>query len=302
MTTNNLIPASSTGGGLIAAAGAAAGATYWDAKTTEELVTLPVIKTSVATQVSTVLRPAPGTVVEVPVIDELVSEDDGPAWHTDGAELVELGDPNARSLFIEHHDLGAKKSINWRALSDASHDVTGMYGNALTQSMTTKIDRTVFNADESSPVPGLNKLAGVKELAAGAGGALKDLDIFLDAQEHAENLDTMVTHFVCAPATATMIAKIKRAEKSAEPLLGTAERPGSATINGVPLLTSRHVKPGVIWAIPSDRLILSIPQDVMVKWLPDARAAHAQGLLVGLLRFGFGCLQPEALAKITVNG
>ncbi|MGD7002122.1 phage major capsid protein [Corynebacterium halotolerans] len=272
------------------------GSKFFDATTVNELIVKPVIEQSVAMQVSTVLRPTAGARVEIPLI---LNDGDGePGWVPAGGEVPLNAAPDAGFLLLDHHKLAARGEVPWEHMDDVAHDVTNIYGQGLVNKLIRTIDDAFFSPAGKHPIHGVGKLKGINEMTA---TGLANTDTFLDALEHAENHDTKVTSFVMSPATKTAIAKLKKATGSEENLLGVNDAPGSNTISGVPLLSTRRVPDNIIWALPADRLVVSMRQNAT---LTLDRTAGFERMTAGLLastRVGMGCIEPAAVTKITID-
>ena len=102
-------------------------------------------------------------------------------------------------------------------------------------------------------------LLSIASTAVDAGDAWADLDWAEAAKSNAEQHNTMVTSFVCNPATALAVSTIKETTTSARTLLGAdPTAPASRTVAGVPLLTSSTIADGILWGIPKSRVVVAL--------------------------------------------
>ncbi|CAB0812194.1 hypothetical protein FRC0191_01883 [Corynebacterium diphtheriae] len=267
----------------------------------EDLIVLPLLNESVAMSVSDVLRPSVGKTVELPIILDDAPKDAtnaDPGWVAEGAEIPLVSTPVEQALALLHHKIAARIEVPWERIADTSYDVKNEYGNSLVRRLVNIIDRAYFDEEVSAPVTGVGQLKGINEITT---KGLKNTDALLDAIEHAANKGATVNTFVMAPSTLTKIAKLKRETGSEEPLLGVAENPGASTIAGVELKRSRWIKPDVIYAIPRDRMKVSLREDVQVKYDENSDFNRMVGGLIAYARISMGSIQPDAISKITIS-
>ena len=266
----------------------------------ESLITLPLLNQSVAATTATVIRPTKGHAVEIPVItsDYAGTDADYPGIVSEGAEVPIATAPKAEVLSIDHLKLAARAEIPWEQLNGVNYPTIGIYGESLTRRLMNTVDKGFLDETKTSPFSGLGSY---KSQAHKVIGELKNLDMFLDAIQHAQELDTTVTSFIMSPATLTKLAKLKRFDTSQEPLLGTSEAPGAMAIAGVPLKASKWCADNVIWAVPGDRMYLSLREDVTLKFDEMADFNRMTSGLIAYMRVGMGSIQPEALTRINVS-
>lgn len=273
------------------------GSRFFTSTEVEQLIISPLIDQAVATQVATVVRPGKNQLLEIPTIKagDLAL---GPGWTAPGAEAPVVSSPQAESLIMEHYKIAGRADISWEVMDDAQYNVAQTYGTIIVSQIMAGIDRAYFDETDTAPWTGVGRLEGVNQLSA---PTLQNTDVFLDAIEHAELHGTHVTSFVMSPQTKTAIAKLKKGTGSQENLLGVNEDPGTSTIAGVPLLSSRFVPEGVIWAIPQDRMFLSIRDDAEMVLDRTAKFEAMTASIIAYARIGAGCIEPEAVTKITLK-
>lgn len=271
--------------------------TAWSATEVEQLLTLPVTQTSVAMQVATVIRPATGQRVEIPIV-----MDDGkadPGIVAEGGEVPLIGDPTAGVLRINHTKIAARAQIGWETLRDNSFDVAGLYGNAIVNKIVSTIDRAFF--DESTPAAfpmlGVGQASDIHTMSA----TLTNLDPFLDAITFTQIHGAPATAFVASPNTVNTIAKMKESTVSERPLIGTTDQPLVSTIAGLPLHACRFVPDTTIWAIPQSRAVVSMRQDVTLQTDPTAHFSTMEAGVVGSMRIGFGFPDQASIVKMVLS-
>ncbi|MCG7252594.1 phage major capsid protein [Corynebacterium pseudodiphtheriticum] len=264
------------------------------------LITLPLLNNSVAATTATVIRPTKGHAVEIPVItsDYTGTSGDYPGIVAEGGEVPIATAPKAEVLSIEHLKLAARAEIPWEQLNGANFPTIGIYGDSLTRRLMNTVDKGFLDESKTSPFSGLGTY---KKQAHAIEGQLQNLDMFLDAIQHAQELEATITSFIMSPATLTKLAKLKRTDTSQEPLLGTADAPGTMTIAGVQLKASKWCADNVIWAVPQDRFYLSLREDVTLKFDEMADFNRMTSGLLAYMRVGMGSIQPEALSRISIT-
>lgn len=264
------------------------------------LITLPLLNQSVAATTATVIRPTKGHAVEIPIItsDYAGTGADYPGIVAEGGEVPIATAPKAEVLSIDHLKLAARAEVPWEQLNGVNFPTIGIYGESLTRRLMNTVDKGYLDESKDSPFTGLGSY---KDAAKAITGPLQNLDMFLDAIQHAQELDATVTSFIMSPATLTKLAKLKRTDTSQEPLLGTADAPGTMTIAGVPLKASKYCPDNVIWAVPGDRVYLSLREDVTLKFDEMADFNRMTSGLLSYMRVGMGSIQPEALSRITIT-
>lgn len=269
----------------------------WENSHVHDLIVKPLEANSVALIVSNVIHPEAGNRVEIPVITD---NEESAGWTAPGAEAPVSDTIETSLLTIEHYKLSARVDIPWETNGDANYDVRSLYGDSLRRKLTRDLDAAYFDENSTAPVIGLARTNGLNTI--NATGKLKNLDIFLDCVAHAEDKETKIDNFVCSINTRTALAKLKKQTGSEEPLLGTVTAPAVDTLTkGIPLRVSKHVPDGIVWAIPKDAFVISMLDDAQVLYDHESEFSRMTGTLLAYARFGFGCIQPSAISKVTLQ-
>lgn len=222
-----------------------------------DLIIRPVLTASVAAQTFQVVQTASHD-YRVPV----VAADASAAWVAEGAEIVP-SDVTLDEITVSPPKVAGLTIISNELANDSDPSAQQTVGDSLARDIARKVDAATFGSLASPAPAGLGSLAGVSTVAAGTG--YTSLDPFVEAIAKAEEVGAVITSFVTTPAVALALAKIKQQTGSVVPLLGAdPTSPSRRTIAGVPLYVSPAVATGVVWAIPSDRVLLVVRTDATV--------------------------------------
>lgn len=128
--------------------------------------------------------------------------------------------------------------------------------------------------------------------------------VFTEARFAAAQHDATVGAFVAHPTTAQRIAVLKEGSTSARNLLASVPEGDNsgivASIDGIALRTSTAVTEGTIWAIPNDRVILGIREDVNIQVSDQVFFSSDRIAIRATMRAAFGYLDQGSIIKVTV--
>lgn len=253
----------------------------------------PVLAQSIAAQLCTIVRTEAAS-FRIPRLT-----DDGDAvWVAEGAEIP-MSDPEFAEAVVIPTKVARISTVSREAANDTTPAAAEVIGDAISRSLADAVDRAFVGPVQPAPAPsGLAALTGTSDVYAGA-GALTSLDAFAEGAALAEQVGAALDAWLVSPQDALDLARVKVATGSAQPLL--APTPGQSsrrTVEGLPLLVSRHVPVGTIYGIPQSRAFYVIREDAEV--ITDSSVLFTSDSLAirGVLRVGFGLPQPEAIIRV----
>lgn len=262
----------------------------------EQLIVQPVESASVALQAATLVTTA-ATRTKIP----RVTADPSASWVAEGAEIG-TSDPTVDDITVTPEKLAGLVVVSTEAAEDTSPAAADMIGDGLARDIAKKLDGAFFGSspDGSSQPDGLEDLAGVSEVDAGASWA--NLDPFAAAISNAEGHGLAVSSFVANPADALALSQLKESTTSIRPLLGAdATLATRRVVLGVPLLVSSAVTQGTIWGIPKERAVVVRRQDVDLDVDTSAYFTSYRTAIRAIMRVGFGFTDPATIQKVTLS-
>ncbi|MBN7304341.1 phage major capsid protein [Mycobacteroides abscessus subsp. bolletii] len=265
----------------------------------EDLVIQPVTQTSVALQVSSVVRTTSKS-TRFPVL----TDDPTGAWTPEGAEIA-VSDAEFEEIDCEPKKVAGLTVISSELAADADPDASKTIGDALVRSLVAKIDAAFFAASTSNGPSGLGS-AGAQTIAVGA--TLTNIDPFLEAISKSEVKGGKITAFVTHPDVVLAVAKLKKLTTgSNEPLVTGGDIVGSdglATnyrIAGVPLVSSPHASPLAIWGIPRQYTFAVVRSDAELAVDSSAFFSSDRVAVRAKMRAGFAFPHPQTIIKLAIG-
>ena len=262
------------------------------------LITQPVTEASVATQVAQVVHTDLSTnFYRVPV----VTADPTAEWVAEGAEIAATH-PSLSEESSPFFKLAGLTIISRELADDPSPEAAQIVGQGLARDIARKLDLAYFGTKGLSVItpPGLEDLTGVNTITTGT--AWTNTDPFAEAIYAAEATGATLNAFIANPAAALLLAQVKKATGSNEPLLGNdPTQPTRRTIAGVPLLISPAVTAGTIWGNPATRTIIAIRQDVDLQVDRSVFFTSDRVAIRATLRAAFLYPHAAAVQKITLG-
>jgi HK97 family phage major capsid protein len=226
----------------------------------QSLVVEPVTRQSIAFQVSTPVSTSSKT-VRFPIL----TADPDSGWVAEGAEIG-VDDAEFDELEVTPKKLAAITVISTELATDSTPEAQEVIGASLVRSLIAKIDTAYFGNTVANGPSGLGSLTNRQLVLAGVSPT--NTDAFLEAISLAETAGANVDAWVTDPATALLLAQLKKQTGSNEPLLSTdAASPTGRTIAGVPVFTSPYVPTSParrIWGIPKAKSFAVIRKDTTV--------------------------------------
>jgi HK97 family phage major capsid protein len=257
------------------------------------LIVQPIERMSVALQVATVINVgAQNADFRLPV----VTGDPNAAWTAEGAEIAP-SDATFAEEVVPFSKLAALTIMSRELAEDSNPAAAEVVGQGMARDIAQRIDAAFFGDLAAPAPPGLETLAGVTNVSAGA--AYTNLDAFLQAISEAEELGATVTAFATNPATALILAQLKQETGSNAPLLQPdPTMPTRRMVSGVPLYVSPAVTAGVVWAIPKDRVYVALREDVTLAVDRSVFFTSDRVAVRATCRAGFGFPHPAAVVRV----
>lgn len=227
------------------------------------------------------------------ILYPLWSNDPAVSWVAEGEEIPQ-GTPELDEIEVVPSKVAGLFVCSSELLHDSNPQASQEVGRGLVRQVVNSVDAAFFGPRPSSNAPaGLESLAGVTEID----GAADNVDWAEEALA-ASPVDTFITH----PSDALNIAKIKESTGSLRGLLQSdpAQKSGR-TLAGIPLLTSKHVSPGTVWAIPRDMAKFVLREDASVIADNSAFFTSDRVALRATMRVGFGFTAPDQIIKVLLD-
>lgn len=268
--------------------------TYLGVTEVGPLIVKPVEAASLALQLTTVVNTA-GASFRFPRI----TSDPSAAWIAENAEIT-ASEATADDVPVTPKKVAGLSIISNELANDTSPEAAGVIGGGLARDIARKVDQAFFGTapgNTNVQPGGLEYLAATVESIAADPAA--GIDAFIDAIAAAEALGVTLDAFVTDPATARALAKLKVGTGSNLPLFGVGATNGiERNVLGVPLHVSPYVVAGTAWGIPKARVFSVLREDVTLDIDSSAFFTKDQTAIRGIMRIGFGFVQPEAIIKI----
>lgn len=264
-----------------------------------DLVIQPLIQQSVAGQVLTTI-PISTHSYRVP----LVTADVAASWTAEGAEIT-ASDATLDELDITPSKLAALSVISSELANDSTPEAAQAVGDSIVRDLSRKIDQALFTATTTNGPGGLPGVSGVTSVS-GPATSYSSVDPFSDAVYTSAQYNGQITAWVCNPATAMALAKVKAytAGASNMPLLGSdPAMPGQRQILGIPLITSPYVTAtnNVVWGLPKQYGYFVLRQDAQVESDRSVFFTSDRVAVRATLRAGFGFPNPASIVKIATT-
>lgn len=262
-----------------------------------DLIVRPVGRLAVTSQVART-RLTAAHQLRVPI----VLADPQAQWVAEGEE-VPLSSTQLGEQVVDFNKLAGLTVITRELANDTDPSVLNEIGAGLARDIARQIDNAFFGSNAADPnaPAGLEDLESITEIEA---TTLEDLDAFTEARFAAAQHDATVGAFVAHPTTAQRIATLKEDSTSARNLLTSVPEGDSsgivASIDGIALRTSTAVAEDTVWAIPNDRVVLGIREDVNIQVSDQVFFSSDRIAIRATMRAAFGFLDQSSIVKITV--
>lgn len=258
-----------------------------------QLVVQPVAAGSIAMQLCTVVTTA-STSYRIPI----VTADSTAGWYAEGGTITP-SDATTTEVDVIPKKVAGLTIVSRELAADSSPEASAMVGQSLARDIAAKIDAAFFANTTANGPDGLLSITPNAVDTAGTIAALTNLDVFAEAVADAETVGATITSFVCNPADALTLAKLKDETGSARPLLGTdPSMPTRRMILGVPLHVSPACAQGSFWGIPKDRVFVIVRQDATLDVDKSAYFASDSVGVRATMRVGFGFAHEVAVQRV----
>ncbi|POH67628.1 phage major capsid protein [Cryobacterium zongtaii] len=258
------------------------------------LIVQPVERESLALRLTTVVHTGGGT-FRFPRI----TTDPSAAWIAENAEIT-VSEATADEVPVIPKKVAGLSIISNELANDTSPEAAGVIGDGLARDIARRVDQAFFGtapANTNVQPGGLEYLGTTVENIDADPSA--GIAAYIDALAAAEALGVTLSAFVTDPTTARALAKLTTGTGSNLPLFGVGATNGiERNVLGVPLHVSPYVLPGTAWGIPSDRVFAVLRDDVSLDIDKSVFFTKDQTAIRGIMRVGFGFVQPEAVIKI----
>ena len=233
----------------------------------------------------------------------VVQADPAAEWLTEGAEFT-LSDADIVEETVVPKKVGALSKLSRELVTDNPVSSTLVIGG-IARDIARKIDAAAFSTLAAPAPAGLTALLGAIPTANGvdAGAEWSNLDAFEEAISAAEEETANIRAFVANPADALVLAQLKVATGSNQPLLGSdATQPGRRVIRGIPLLVSPYVTVGTVWGVPDeDRVMAVVRQDTEVVTDNSVYFTSDSVALRGTARVAYAVGHPAAVQAVQLS-
>lgn len=260
----------------------------------DRLLVLPTFTASVAARVARRVN-INASELRVPSI----TEDPSAAWVAEGAEIP-ASDATVAEITVTPAKLAGLSVITRELADDSSPAAAEVVGQGLARDLARQVDKAFFGNLSGVAPKGLESLAGVT--AVNAGAAWTNVDPFAEGAAAAEGVGADLAAWVAHPDDALALAKLKTGTGSNLPLLAQdPTQPARRVLAGLPLYVSSAVTAGTIWGLDPTRALLvvrdgaEVTADASVYFSSDRVAVRAR------LRVGFGFPDPAAIVKVKVT-
>jgi HK97 family phage major capsid protein len=253
---------------------------------------------SVVMQTTTVVNTA-SSEFRMPTISGEVAA----GWYSENSEIT-LADATAGEEVVRPRKIAGLSKLSVELVNDSSPQAAGVVGDSIARSIAAGIDAAFFGSATGAGVPpkGVGALTDSQVTKVAAPAAWANIDPFLEATFKVEAEGGSLTSFIANPADAQLLAMLKRATDSNEPLLAPdATSPTTRRLAGLPLFTSSAVTPGTIIGIDATRIFTVLGTDVTVD-VDRSRYFDSYSVGVrGVARVGFGFPHSKSVARISLT-
>lgn len=271
------------------------------------LIVQPTAQESVALAVSNVVHAKQtSNVYRVPT----VTDDPSAGWVDEGEE-INLSAATLGEVASPFYKIACLTAVSRELASDSSPGAAELVGQGIARDIAKKIDAAFFGSNllEAGPPEeriqaqprGLGDLNGITYVDVD--DALENTDPFAEAISNAESEGATLTALVAHPEDALALSTVKRGTDSNEALLQVdATQPTRRLVQGLPLHVSPYVPEGTIYAIPKDRSIVVIREDVDLRVDESALFSYDMLAIRATMRMAFLFPHAAAVNAITVYG
>lgn len=267
----------------------------------QALVIQPLITSSVAMQVSTVVQTGSHS-TRFPIV---VSDPDS-AWVAEGAEIP-VSDPDVDELDVIPSGLKGLVVVSNELVADSDPTALDVVGQGLVRDLRVKLDSAFLGNTVSNGPNGIESLAGVSETTLSFDGSL---DVVAEAVSLAENAGAPTVHpdglpnfsLVANPTDVLALSTAKVSEDSHQPLLGPdATQVTGRSALGVPIFSAPACDQGTAWLVPRDRVFVVLRDDPEVVSDPSPFFSSNRTAIRAVLRVGIAFPHEAAVVRVVMD-
>lgn len=260
----------------------------------QQLVIQPLMRQSVAMQVSTIVQTGSHE-TRFPV----VQSDPTTAWTPEGSE-INISDADLDEVVVVPKKLAGLTVVSNELVADSDPSALEIVGAGLVRDLQVRLDAAYFANTTANGPSGMQSVAFQPVII---GGAFTNLDPFAEALSKAETVGAQTTAFVAHPTTLLQLSELKVGTGYNMPLLGPdPSSPTKRSILGVPTFWSPAIPQGAVWAIPQAKSFVVIRNDTSVVADGSAFFSSDRTAVRCTLRVGFAFPHAAALVRIGTGG
>ena len=257
------------------------------------LIVTPVRNLSVAMQVCEQID-----ITETSIRIPRITNDGSAAWVVEGG-AIPMSEASADEIDATPAKVAGLRTISRELAADSSPAAQQVVGDGLVAAIADSLDAAFFGPTLASPAP-----AGLRSIGATANQVvlpktILNVDAMQAAIAHGKDVGAPVTAFVTSPALALELATIKDSSGSQRGLLQPDPTvPDRNVVGGVPILTSKYVEAGDIWAIARSRTFAVIRKQAEVEASEHFLWNTDQISVRGIMRATFAFTDPASISRI----
>jgi HK97 family phage major capsid protein len=260
----------------------------------QQLVIQPLMRQSVAMQVSTVVQTSSHS-TRFPI----VQSDPTTAWTAEGAE-INISDADLDELEVIPRKLAGLTVVSNELVNDSDPSALEVVGAGLVRDLQVRLDAAYFGTTVAN---GPNGIESTGYQLINGGSAFTNLDAFAKAQSKAETAGAQVTAWVAHPTTLLTLSQVKIGTDFNLPLLGPdATSATGRSILGAPAYWSPAVGEGEVWGVPKAKVFVVIRNDTSVVTDSSAFFSSDRTAVRCTLRIGFAFPHVQAIVKVGMGG
>jgi len=258
-----------------------------------DLIVLPVQALSVALQVT-----SPVSITATSIRIPKIVSDGTAAWVAENG-AIPMSEAAADEDEVTPRKVAGLRTVSRELAEDSSPAATQQVGDGLVRAIAEACDAAFFGPTLPSPAPeGLRSLGSNVNTVA-LPKAFTNVDPLLAAIAHGKDSGAPVTSFVTSPALALEFNTLKESSGSQRGLLqNDPTQPDRNVVGGVPILTSKYVEAGDVWAIPRSRTFGVVRKKAEVESSEHFLWNTDQISVRGIMRVAFGFPDPSAISRI----
>ncbi|KAB1662922.1 phage major capsid protein [Pseudoclavibacter sp. CFCC 13611] len=223
--------------------------------------------------------------VRVPYVTDVAA-----GFVAEGANIDE-SDPTLAEIVVNTDKIAVLTKVSNEAYRTGG--VAGLLTNSLRRSVITKAD-TAFLTNPSNPT-GLGAVTGI----VNGGEITTNLDALVDAIATVEDNGATPSHIIASPKAWAAVLKLKVGSDYNTPLLGATSDTAARQLLGIPVLINKAAADNTLLVVDRSQIVSSVGQVAVATSSDRYFDDDSVGVRV-TLRFGWGVVRPDRLAKLTI--